>query len=103
MTNPTPTPDNMRDIFTIFQFINNDLSNGIFFPIILAVTWIIFFLIGLTNGRAASRSWIFSSFVCTILAILLGLMGMLNRSYIYFLVLMVAFGMLWLRFDTAPS
>ncbi len=90
-----PNQTNTADIFEIFKFVNNDASGGIFFPIILLVIWIIAFSGSIANGRGASRAWIFSSFICVILAILLVIMGFLNKGYLYLLILFIAFGVLW--------
>ena len=98
-----PNVTQTQDIFQIFEFINNTSSNGLFFPVMLGVIWSILFMTGFANGREASRSLIFSSFVCTILGVLLTLMGLLNPNYLYFLIILVGFGMIWLRLETAPN
>lgn len=97
-----PNASNTRDVFEIFKFINNSATGGIFFPVILLVVWVIAFIGSLAEGRLASRAWIFASFISTILAILLALMGLLNPNYMYLLVLFVAFGILWIKLEKAP-
>lgn len=99
----TLTANNTGDFFEIFQFINNDITGGMFFPLILAGIWFIVFIVGVINGRDASRSWIASSFMCSVLGIVLGLLGFLNKTYVYFLILLTAFGLLWRRFETASN
>ena len=97
-----PGVNDTQDIFAIFQFINNTSSGGIFFPIILLAIWTIAFVGAIVEGRPASRAWIFSSFIASILGILLGIMGLLARQYVYLLILFVAFGVFWIRLEKAP-
>ncbi len=97
-----PTVNDTQDLFTIFQFVNTSASGGIFFPIILLAIWTIALIGSLAEGRQAVRAWIFSSFISAILAILLGVMGLLARQWIYLLILFVAFGVFWIRLQNAP-
>lgn len=98
-----PQGNQTSDIFEIFSYINNVASAGLFFPVILASIWMIIFISGLFIGKQASRVWIFDCFVCSILAILLGLMGFLATTYIYFLIILFAFGLVWNKFDNSLS
>lgn len=97
-----PTVNDTQDIFSIFQFINNTSSGGLFFPIILLVIWTIIFIGSIVEGREAVRAWIYASFVSAILSILLGVMGVLDRQFIYLLILFVAFGVFWIRIQNTP-
>jgi len=97
------TTNDTQDFYYLFKYINDSATGGLFFPVILGMLWVIFFILSLSNGRQASRAWIFSSFVCVILSILLGIMGFLNPNYIYFLVILLAFGVVWSRFENAPD
>ncbi len=97
-----PTVNDTQDLYTIFTFINNTSSGGLFFPLILLGIWSIIFIGSIVEGRQAVRAWIFSSFVSAILGILLGIMGLLGRQWIYILILFVAFGIFWLRLQNAP-
>lgn len=100
---PTPTVNETRDLFSIFQFINNKATEGLFFPFVLLVIWLISFIGAIAEGRPASRAFIFSSFVSTILGVLLAIMGFLSVTYVYFLILMIAFGIFWIRLSTAKN
>lgn len=97
-----PNVNNTQDLFEIFKFINNTSSGGMFFPIILLVIWAIAFIGSVTEGKQAVRAWIFASFVAGILGILLGVMGLLGRQWIYLLILLIAFGVFWIRLQNAP-
>ena len=98
-----PTVNDTQDLFSIFKFINNTSSGGLFFPIMLLTIWAIAFIGAIVEGRQAVRAWIFASFISSILAILLGIMGLLARQWIYLLILFVAFGVFWIRLQNAPA
>jgi len=98
-----PTVNDTQDIFSIAQFINNVSSGGIFFPVVLLGIWAIAFIGSIVEGRQAVRAWIFASFFSAVLGILLGVMGLLARQWIYLLILFVAFGVFWIRLQNAPQ
>lgn len=98
-----PTVNDTQDLFTIFEFVNNSASGGLFFPIILMAVWAIAFIGSLAEGKEAVRAWIFSSFMASILGILLAIMGFLSSQYMYLLILFVAFGLFWIRLQNPPA
>ena len=93
---PTPTSNDTENLLTVFQFVNNQASGGLFFPVMILVIWMIGFIGSVANGRPAARAWTFSSFISAILGGLLVLLGFLNNTYLFFLVLNVAFGIVWI-------
>lgn len=99
-----PTVNDTQDMFSLFRFINDSASDGLFFPIILLSIWAIAFIGSIVEGKEAVRAWIYASFVCSILGILAGIMGFLGRQWIYLLILFLAFGIFWIRLqNAAPS
>lgn len=94
---PIPNASDTGDLQEIFRFVNDSATAGIFFPIILLTIWLIAFIGAIAEGREAYRAWIFASFISTILAIILGLLGFLQPSYIYFLIIMLGVGMIWAK------
>ncbi len=72
-------------------------------PIMLVVVWMISFIGSISEGRQASRAFIFSSFICSILSIVLTLIGLINKEYMYFSFLMVGIGIIWYKLDNAPG
>lgn len=92
-----------RNLYNMFKFVNDGATGGLFMPVMLFVVWIIAFIGAISEGRQASRAWIFASFISSILAILLSLMGFLNSQYMYFTFIMVAAGLVWLKLDSAPG
>lgn len=97
----TPTVNETQDILSIFQFINNKATEGLFFPVILLSIWLIAFIGSIAEGRPASRAWIFASFIGTILGSLLAILGMLNVTYVYFLILNIAIALAWIKLSGA--
>lgn len=97
---PTLSGNESENIYTLFKFVNNGV-NGTFMPIMLFVIWIISFIGALAEGRQASRGFIFASFLSSILAIILSLIGMLNSQYMYFSFLLVGVGLIWYYLSNA--
>ncbi len=100
---PVPTTNDTSDLFTIFSFIHHRATEGLFFPIMLLTIWLIAFIGAIAQDRPASRAFIFSSFISTVLGILLAIMGFLNMTYVYFLILLIAFGIFWIRLDKGKN
>jgi len=92
-----------QNLYTLFKFANGSATNGTFMPIMLLVIWFIALIGSISEGRQASRAFIFASFVASILAIILSLIGMLSPQYMYFTFLMVAAGLVWYKLDNAPG
>ena len=100
---PTATANETADLFSIFQFVNNKATEGLFFPLMVLTIWLIAFIGAIAEGRPASRAFIFSSFISTVLGILLSIMGFLSVTYVYFLILLIAFGIFWIRLESARN
>lgn len=89
------------NMYTLFGYVNNTATGGLFMPITLLVIWIVSFVGAISEGRQASRAFIFSSFVLGILSILCSLIGFLNPQFMYFSFLMVGIGLIWYKLDNA--
>lgn len=94
---PIPNVTDTRDMLSIFQWISDSATGGLFFPIMILVIWVVQFIGVLAEGRSASRAWVFASFTATILSIILGILAMMAQKWIYLLVLMVSLGIFWLK------
>jgi hypothetical protein len=102
-----PTPYNVSSLdasnaYTLFSFVNNGVG-GIFMPMMLLVIWIVAFIGAIADGRQASRGFIFASFIVSILAIPLALIGFLNTQYMYFSFLLVGIGLIVYKLQNAPG
>ena len=98
---PVPDANNTRDLLAIFQFVANDLTGGLFFPIMILAIWVIQFIGVLAEGRPASRAWVFSSFTATILSIILGILALMEQKWIYLLIIAVSLGAFWIKLASA--
>lgn len=90
------------NLYTLTRFANNGVGD-LFMPVMLAVIWIVALIGGISEGRESSRSFIFASFICSILAILLSMVALLNSQYMYFLFLMTGAGVVWYQLANAPG
>jgi len=98
---PVAEANNTRDLLSIFQFVSNDLTGGLFFPIMILVIWVVQFIGVLAEGRPASRAWVFASFTATVLSIMLGLLALMEQRWIYLLVICVSLGAFWIKLASA--
>jgi len=98
---PVPDANDTRDLLTMFQWISNDATGGLFFPLMILVVWVIQFIGVIAEGRPASRAWVFASFTATILSIILGILAMMAQKWIYLLILMISIGAFWVRLVSA--
>jgi len=94
-----PTANDTLDYYTFFRYVNNAVE-GLFFPIMLLVIWVISFIAMLFSGStyrpSASKAWIWASFFTTILAIPLGVLDLVARKYMYISIVMLGIGVIWL-------
>jgi len=88
-----PTESNMTGLFDYFKWVQN-VSGGFFFPLILFALFVIIF-IAIKGTYTSSRAFVTSSFICTVLAIMLGILGFVAQWVIYAFVIMTAIGAVW--------
>ena len=100
---PVPNATDTRDLLSIFQWISNVATEGLFFPLMILAIWVIQFIGVMAEGRPASRAWVFASFTATILSIILGILAMMAQKWIYLLILMVSIGAFWVRLVSAKQ
>ena len=91
----TPGINDTQSFFEIIRFVNDSATDGLFMPIMLLTIWIIAFIGSISETSQAYKAWTFASFIGTILAILMALMGFLDAKYIYLLVFSTAGGLAW--------
>ena len=100
---PVPGVNDTGDLLQVFQFISNEATSGLFFPVMIFVIWIIQFIGVLSEGRPASRAWLFASFTATILSIILGILAMMAQKWIYLLILMISLGAFWVKLASSKE
>ncbi len=98
---PVPNVTDTRDMLSVFQWISNSATDGLFFPVMILVIWIVQFIGVLAEGRPGSRAFVFASFSATILSIILGILAMMAQKWIYLLVLMTSLGIFWIKLAKA--
>jgi len=91
-----PTSNQTSGIFEFFKY-TNDVSGGIMFPIILMVIWFILFIS--TKQFSSSRAWTYSSFVTSILSIILSVLGLIAPRWMYLSIFMTGMGLVWLKLE----
>lgn len=89
--------DKMDGMFGFFQWIQ-DVSGGFFFPLILMAVFVIMF-IAIKGSYTSSRAFVTSSFICTMLSIMLGLLNFVAQWVVYLFVIMTAIGVIWAYID----
>jgi hypothetical protein len=103
---PYPYPqisgNETQNVYTLFKWVNDGVG-GIFMPLTLLAIWIIAMVGSISEGRQASRAFIFASFITSTLSILMALIGMLNSQYMYLSFLLVGIGLIWYKLDNAPG
>jgi len=97
---PVAETTDTRDLLSIFQYVST-LTDGLFFPIMILVIWVVQFISVISEGRPASRAWVFASFTATILSIMLGLLALMEQRWIYLLVICVSLGAFWIKLASA--
>ena len=100
---PVPAANDTRDLLALFQWVSNTATDGLFFPIMILVIWVIQFVGVLSEGRPASRDWLFASFTATILSIILGILAMIAQKWVYLLIIMVSLGAFWVKLSSAKE
>lgn len=94
---PKPNVTDLQDVERIANWVGVTASGGIFWPVMVLVIWSIAFIGSISEGREAHRAFIFANFISLTLSIPLGLLGWLNVSYIYFLIILLGFGLIWIK------
>ena len=91
-----PTGNDTKGFFEYFNYVNT-VADGLFFPIMLLVMWVIIFVSILRYG--VSRAWATASFVLTGFAIPLAIAGLIAPWIMYLLIFFTAIGIIWLKLD----
>jgi len=95
----TPNSSDVGGLFEFFRYVNATVE-GLFFPVILLVIWIISFISMLFSGSytrpSAAKAWIFASFFSMVLSIILVVLNLLAPKYMYILIVFLGIGALWL-------
>lgn len=94
---PTPNASDLADVERIANFVQVEATGGLLFPVLAATIWAIVFIGSISEGRQAYRGFIYANFVAVILSVILGFLGWMNTSYIYFFIILLGFGLIWVK------
>jgi hypothetical protein len=94
----TPTGNETNGLYELFKFTSNNATNGLFWPIMLLVIWVVSFLA--FKNYSTSRAWTFASFFCSILGIFLAVMDYISPKWMYLTIVMTVVGFVWLKLET---
>lgn len=93
-----PNVTDTESYYTFFRYINN-AAEGLFFPVILLVIWVVAFVAMLFSGNLirpnAAKAWIFASFFTMILSIPLTVLDLVAAKYMYISIVFLGIGVLW--------
>lgn len=94
-----PNSSDTGGAFQFFRFTNNAVE-GLFFPVILLVIWVISFTTMLFSGSymrpSAAKAWTFASFFTMILSIGLVVLDLVAPKWMYVAIVLTGIGVLWL-------
>ncbi|MEX0597451.1 MAG: hypothetical protein WD512_13230 [Candidatus Paceibacterota bacterium] len=89
-----PTVNQTSSFNGIAEYVNQ-VTNNLFFPLILLAMFVITFVTTMHLGTG--RAFVFASFFCSIIAIFLVIGGLLGSGYMYLLFVMLGIGLMLLR------
>ena len=92
-----PTGNETAGLYEFFRYISVTATNGLFWPVILLVVWIISFLA--LKQYSTSRAWTFASFFCSVLGILLAVMDYISPKWMYLTIFLTLIGFVWLKLE----
>lgn len=91
-----PTGNDTQGIFELFNYVNVT-SDGLFFPMMLLVIWVITFIA--TKQYTTSRAWTFASFLVSFISIILAISNLISPRYMYLCFILLGAGIIWLKLE----
>ncbi len=91
-----PTMNQSDGIYEFFDYVNI-VSDGLFFPVILLVLWIVTFVA--TKNFSNSRAFTIASFIGAVLSIPLAVLDLVAPRYMYLLIFLTSVGAVWLKLE----
>jgi len=100
VTTTLPTDANVTGLFSLFQYVQ-DISSDWFFVLILFGIFVIMFIS--LKAYSSSKAFTSSAFFCMILSIILRTIGFISNKWMYLMIILVAFGVVWLKIENSQS
>ena len=95
----TPTVNDTSGMYEIVSWVNRVPADGLLFPVILFVIWIISFIA--MKGYSSARAWTFASFLCTVLSIIMAILDFVSPKIMYLFIFLTLVGFIWLKLEEA--
>jgi hypothetical protein len=94
---PVPTNADMTNVYTIFNWISDTATKGLFWVATIWAMWVVILIGNLSEGKSLPRSLVYCNFVSAILGGILTLLGWISQTWTWFFVVMLALSLLWLK------
>lgn len=93
---PPPSANDTIGFFELARY-TNDVAGGLVFPFILLIIWVIVFIA--TKQFNTSKAFTYASFMCSILAVPLAILELINPKFLYVFGILLASGIVWLKLE----
>jgi hypothetical protein len=93
----TPSGNDTTGVYEFFRYVSQTATEGLFFPVIIFVIWIVGFLA--LKQYSTSRAMVTSSIFCAILSIILAVMNLVSPKFMYIFIIASAVGLLWVKLE----
>lgn len=102
---PTNASQNITGLYTLFRYLNNDVSGGaLMLSLMLAFFVIIFIAIKASNSNSkTSVAFVSAAFFNMIQAVIYAVLGFIQNKWMYLSILLVAIGAVWAYIDNKSS
>jgi len=91
-----PNSTDTVGFYEFFRYVNTT-AEGLFFPVILLVVWVVIF-VG-TKQYSTARAWTVASAITAFLSIPLAITSLIASRYMYLSFVLTAVGVLWLKLE----
>lgn len=92
-----PTGNETSGLYELFKYVGVTVTEGLFWPIMLLVIWIVSFLA--MKQYSTSRAWTFASFFCSILGMIMAVMDYMAPKWMYLSIFFTLIGFVWLKLE----
>jgi hypothetical protein len=89
--------NNTQDLYTIFKYVNDVASVGLFFLVMLGIIWVVSIVSLLSAGRRAPVAFTVACFISFITSLLMSIMLFINPVYMYFMGVLTGIGAIWIK------
>lgn len=94
---PTDATEEISGFYSLFKYVQNDVSGGFFFLAILLALFIIMFIS--LKRYSTSTAFTTAAFINMIFAIILRTLDLIASKWMYLSMILVAIGAVWLHLD----